>query len=180
MDKTLTILSLDKAISKLYFQKFLESIQVELLVCNTHFPTTIQVYHYTRFGDHLCLPTLEKSQLSDYSEHNKWHRQETVPLQKQPTRTQSMLQQKYPSDEWIRVFTDGSATEETEDGGGGIYIEWPDGSSYEYQASIPTGMHSSNYKAEAEALLEGANILSQDKATYDCKVVFLTDAKSVL
>ncbi|GFS15378.1 reverse transcriptase [Elysia marginata] len=43
--------------------------------------------------------------------------------------TQNMLDKKYPSNYWIRAFTDGSASEAVRDGGGGVYIEWPDNSS---------------------------------------------------
>ena len=44
--------------------------------------------------------------------------------------------------------------------------------------SIPTGKHSTNYKAEAEALQ--ARVLANSEATYNTKVVLLTDARSVL
>ena len=50
---------------------------------------------------------------------------------------QKMLQENYPADKWIRAYTDGSAKEATTDGGGGIYIEWPNGLSQ--RMSIPTG-----------------------------------------
>ncbi|GFS19603.1 reverse transcriptase [Elysia marginata] len=43
--------------------------------------------------------------------------------------SQNMLDKKYPSNYWIRAFTDGSASEAVRDGGGGVYIEWPDNSS---------------------------------------------------
>ena len=92
--------------------------------------------------------------------------------------TQDMLKEKYPSDHWIRAFTDGSASEAIRDGGGGIYIEWPDKTSS--SISIPTGKHSTNYKAEAEALQEAARVLANSEATYNTKVVLLTDARSVL
>ena len=92
--------------------------------------------------------------------------------------TQDMLKEKYPSDHWIRAFTDGSASEAIRDGGGGIYIEWPDKTSS--SISIPTGKHSTNYKAEIEALQEAARVLANSEATYNTKVVILTDARSVL
>ena len=92
--------------------------------------------------------------------------------------TQDMLNHCYPSDEWTRVYTDGSAKEASNDGGGGVYIEWPGGKTY--GTSIPTGQYSSNYKAEADALEEAATILANDEKTYNTKVVLLTDAKSVL
>ena len=92
--------------------------------------------------------------------------------------TQDMLKEKYPPDYWIRAFTDGSASEAIRDGGGGIYIEWPDNTSS--SISIPTGKYSTNYKAEAEALQEAARVLANSEATYNTKVVLLTDARSVL
>ena len=48
------------------------------------------------------------------------------------------------------------------------------------ETSIPTGLHSSNYKAEAEALQEAALTLLSRTDTYNSKVVLLSDAKSVL
>ena len=84
----------------------------------------------------------------------------------------------YAADTWIRAYTDGSAKEATTDGGGGIYIEWPNGLSQ--RMSIPTGKYSSNYRAESEALIEAATALRNHRDTYDSKVVLLTDAKSVL
>ena len=83
----------------------------------------------------------------------------------------------YPSENWIRVYTDGSAEEAVSNGGAGVYIEWPNGTTLE--KSFPTGKHSSNYKAEATALEEAADILSSPKS-HKQNVVFLTDAKSVL
>ncbi|GFS18323.1 reverse transcriptase [Elysia marginata] len=92
--------------------------------------------------------------------------------------TQNMLDKKYTSNYWIRAFTDGSASEAVRDGGGGVYIEWPDNSSS--KISIPTGKYSTNYKAEAEALQEAAKVLVNSEATHHARVVLLTDAGSVL
>ena len=36
-----------------------------------------------------------------------------------------------PSENWIRVYTDGSAEEAVSNGGAGVYIEWPDGTTLE-------------------------------------------------
>ena len=83
----------------------------------------------------------------------------------------------YPSENWIRVYTDGSAEEAVSNGGAGVYIEWPDGTTLE--RSFPTGKHSSNYKAKATALEAAADILSSPKS-HEQNVVFLTDDKSVL
>ncbi|GFS07811.1 RNA-directed DNA polymerase from mobile element jockey [Elysia marginata] len=71
-----------------------------------------------------------------------------------------------------------AASEAVRDGGGGVYIKWPDNSSS--KISIPTGKYSTNYKAEAEALQEAAKVLVNSEATYHAKVVLLTDARSVL
>ncbi|GFR94183.1 reverse transcriptase [Elysia marginata] len=89
-----------------------------------------------------------------------------------------MLDKKYPSNYWIRAFTDGSATEAVQDGGCGVYIKWPNNSSS--KISIPTGKYSTNYKAEAEALQEAAKVLVNSEATHHTKVFLLTDARSVL
>ena len=50
---------------------------------------------------------------------------------------------------------------------------------YKEHVSIPTGLHSTNYKAEAMALEEAATILEKSESTKN-NVVFLTDALSVL
>ena len=92
--------------------------------------------------------------------------------------TQGMLKEKYPPDHWIRAFTEGSASQAIQDGGGGIYIEWPDNTSS--SISIPAGKYSTNYKAEAEARQEAARVLVNSEATYNTKVVLVTDARSVL
>ncbi|GFR96635.1 hypothetical protein ElyMa_004456700 [Elysia marginata] len=89
--------------------------------------------------------------------------------------TQNMLDKKYPSYYWIIAFTDGSASEAVQDGGGGVYIKWTDNSSS--KISIQTGKYSTNYKAEAEALQEAAKVLVNSEATHHAKVVLLTDAR---
>jgi len=91
--------------------------------------------------------------------------------------TLAMLEEKYPADAWIRAFTDGSATNATERGGAGVYIQYPNG---QWQAEAKaTGLHCTNYRSEEEALISAANIISC-KAGPDDQVVFLTDALSVL
>nr|XP_022335859.1 ribonuclease H1-like [Crassostrea virginica] len=90
-----------------------------------------------------------------------------------------MLDEKYPSENWARVYTDGSATNATTNGGAGVYIEYPNGE--KQSMAIPTGLHCSNYKAEEEALLHAANyIINNAEAHENIQVVFLTDALSVL
>ena len=77
--------------------------------------------------------------------------------------TQKYIEHHFPSGEWIWVYTDGSATEAVRNGGGGVYIEWPDGTSESH--AIPTGLFSSNYRAEIAALKEAASILKNHSKT---------------
>ena len=88
-----------------------------------------------------------------------------------------MLDDAYPKEAWIREYTDGSSNEAIKNGGAGIYIEYPDGQGK--SAAIPTGLHCTNFKAEVEALVHAANIISESSSP-DMQVVFLTDAQSVL
>ena len=39
----------------------------------------------------------------------------------------SMLEEEYPSETWVRVYTEGSATNVTTKRGAGIYIKYPNG-----------------------------------------------------
>ena len=66
----------------------------------------------------------------------------------------------YPSISWERAYTDGSAEEAAKNGGGGIFIELPDGRSI--RRSVATGQQSTNYRAEAYALLTAAQTLNQE------------------
>ena len=66
--------------------------------------------------------------------------------------TCTYLDKNFPGEEWIRVYTDGSAEKAVANGGSGVYIEMPDQKTIE--SSIPTGTHCSNYKAELEAIKE--------------------------
>ena len=59
-----------------------------------------------------------------------------------------------------------------------MYIQWPDGTSESH--AIPTGLFSSNYRAEIAAPEEPASILKNHSKTLKYRVVLLTDAKSVL
>ena len=62
-------------------------------------------------------------------------------------------------------------------GGGGIFIQYPDRT--EEKISIPTGVYSTNYKAEATSL-EKAAIHLQQKPESHHSIVFFSDALSVL
>ena len=91
--------------------------------------------------------------------------------------TMSMLEERYPREAWIRIYTDGSATDAVRRGGAGVYIQFPNGR--RQAEAIPTGQHCTNYKAEAEALVHAANII-RDVTDPQSQLVFLTDAMSVL
>ena len=86
----------------------------------------------------------------------------------------------YP-DEWIRIYTDGSATRGTSNAGYGSRVEFPDGSCAELFDSC--GKHCSNYDAESEAILKSLDFVSsqfEGKLKEENNVVIFTDAKSVL
>jgi ribonuclease HI len=89
----------------------------------------------------------------------------------------SILEEKYPSESWVKVYTDGSATNATTKGGAGIYIQYTNGE--QQSEAIPTDLHYSNYKAEGEAIIHAAKLQSC-KVDNNTQVVFLTDALSVL
>ena len=91
--------------------------------------------------------------------------------------TDAFLNKHYPCDCWTRVYTDGSAENAVRNGGAGVCEQHSKDD--EEHVSIPTGLHSTNYKAEAMALEEAATLLERSKRTKN-NVVFLTDALSVL
>ena len=91
--------------------------------------------------------------------------------------TLAMIAERYPQEAWAHVYTDGSATNAVADGGAGISVVFPDGEITE--RSVPTGKHCTNYRAEAEALMQAASTVhDSDKEPH--QVVFLSDALSVL
>ena len=67
----------------------------------------------------------------------------------------------YPSTTWARAYTDGSAEEAANNGGGGVFIKLPDGRSI--RKSVATAQQSTNYRAEAYALLTAAQTLNQEE-----------------
>ncbi|GFS25843.1 hypothetical protein ElyMa_005194100 [Elysia marginata] len=69
--------------------------------------------------------------------------------------TNKHLDKKYPIKEWIRIYTDGSATDAVINGGGGVYATLPDGTTLE--RSFACGMQCTNYKAETGDIKEKRN-----------------------
>ena len=87
------------------------------------------------------------------------------------------LQQCYPRETWTYIFTDGLAEDATCHGGAGVYLKYPDGT--DDRLSFATGLYSTNYKAETEALRAvAAHIENSPHLSH--RVVFLSDALSVL
>ena len=84
----------------------------------------------------------------------------------------------YPQDTWIHVYTDGSATDAVQDGGAGSLIYLPNGQTLE--AASATGKYCTNYDAEVRALEQGAQAVIDLTYTNSEDVVFLTDSQSVL
>ena len=87
------------------------------------------------------------------------------------------LQQCYPKETWTYIFTDGSAEDATCNGGAGVYVKYPDGT--DDRLSFATGLYSTNYKAEAEALRAAAAHI-ENSPHLSHRVVFLSDALSAL
>ena len=57
--------------------------------------------------------------------------------------TLAMISEEYPPDKWVHVYTDGSATNAVKNGGAGIVIHHPNGSTK--TASAATGVHCSTH-----------------------------------
>ena len=91
--------------------------------------------------------------------------------------TLEVLSVAYPSTTWARAFTDGPAEEATKSDRGGAFIKLPDGRSI--GKSVATGQQSTNYRAEAYALLAAAQTLNQEDRL-PTNTVFLTDCRPIL
>ena len=91
--------------------------------------------------------------------------------------TQEYLETNYPKESWALGHSDGSYENAVRNGGAGVYIQYAGGK--EGKISLTTGLYSTNYKAEAEALkTAAAHIEASTHASPN--VVLLTDALSVL
>nr|KAG5706601.1 hypothetical protein BaRGS_005671 [Batillaria attramentaria] len=91
--------------------------------------------------------------------------------------TKALIDEKYPGEAWVQVYTDGSATQAVSNGGAGVFIRYPDGQTE--SVAVPTGKHCSNYSAEVKALQAAASVIQTAGSEYH-QFVFLTDARSVL
>ena len=105
------------------------------------------------------------------------HSKDEVSSVIQKSLTLTMMEDKYPQEAWTQVFTDGSATNATKNGGAGVFVRLPDGNIL--SEAIPTGINCTNYRAEVEALVLAAGMIRDTTEEHD-QVVFFTDARSVL
>ena len=87
------------------------------------------------------------------------------------------LQHCYPKETWTYTFTDGSAEGATCNGEAVVYVKHPDGT--DDRLSFETGLHSTNYKAETEALRAAASHI-ENSPHLSHRLVFLSGALSVL
>ena len=83
----------------------------------------------------------------------------------------------YPSSTWTHAYTDGSAKNSIENGGGGILLNLKNGA--KKTQSVATGKFSSNFKAEVEALKTAAEMLLMEE-NKEINIVIFTDAKSAV
>ena len=86
------------------------------------------------------------------------------------------IAENYPPETWTHVYTYGSATKATTDGGAGIIIQYPSGATQ--TASSATGKHCTNYRAETEALKQAATLVKD--SLEPCSPTVIIDAISVL
>ena len=93
------------------------------------------------------------------------------------TLTMTMIQERFDSRLWAQIYTDGSADQATRNGGAGVLIRLPN--SEPISLSYATGMRSTNFRAEAVALLHGARAVLALDPVPD-RVVFLSDSRSIL
>ena len=88
--------------------------------------------------------------------------------------TLSYIDDFYPQDTWIRICTDGSATDAIQDGGAGSKSIYQ----METESATITGKHGTNYAAEVKALSQGAKATLDIVGNHNEDVVFLTDSIS--
>ena len=91
--------------------------------------------------------------------------------------TLEMMHRNYPQEIWTHIFTDGSAEGAVKNGGAGVYVRYPDGSTT--SSTYPTGKISTNFRAEACAILQATKTLNQSGRITENTVIF-TDCKSVM
>ena len=79
--------------------------------------------------------------------------------------TDAFLNIHYPCDSWTRVYTDDSAENAVRNGGAGVCVQHSVDD--EEHVSIPTGLHSTNYKAEVTLDIDLTAGVSSNKPILD-------------
>ena len=97
--------------------------------------------------------------------------------QLQKALTLEMIQNRYPNNTWTQIYTDGSAENAVRNGGSGVYIRRPDGTTT--SLSTPAGDLSSNYRAELHALTAATEHQIGEGSSQQ-HIVLLTDSLSAL
>jgi ribonuclease HI len=82
------------------------------------------------------------------------------------------LNTKYPSEEWLRVYTDGSLTVEGEGVRAGVYSEL-------FSHYLAVGKNKTVFEGECQAILYALTQLLYQQNAYE-EVVILVDSKSVI
>ena len=141
-------------------------------------PDTLQ--HNTKMiHTHSTLPAWQREQFPNIKDHIPGiNPKGTQSELERKAVTLEFIQENYPKEEWTHVYTDGSAEEATRNGGSGIFLTLADGRKVHH--CMPTGKHSTNYKAEAEALRLAAEIVTNNKDNTNPRVAFFSDALSVI
>ncbi|GFR94967.1 hypothetical protein ElyMa_002680700 [Elysia marginata] len=87
--------------------------------------------------------------------------------------TNKHLDRKYPTGEWMRIYTDGSATDAVRNGGGKVYATLSDGTTLE--RSFACGRRCTTTRQKQKP-----SNMANNKISKTSKVVILSDARSVL
>jgi ribonuclease HI len=156
-----------KRSSFVHHSRKLEKRDPELL---EHEPKPLQSYTAVPTWERSTFPTIQKTVPGI---GNKGTQSTTA----QKALTLAHIHSSYPEEEWSHVYTDGSATEATRNGGGGIFIKYKE---EEARISIPTGKYSTNYKAEAVSIQTAATHLQENLHKTHKKIAIFSDALSVL
>ena len=156
------------------------SFAIESKLIETENEIIQEIKNLTPLETHASTPPWEKQPQIEIRSHIRTieskHKHSDLELK---DLTSTYLNENLPKEEWIRVYTDGSAENAVTNGGSGVYIEMPDGKTTE--SSIPTGTHCSNYRAELEAIMEALTILGRITPSIpQAKAVILSDSRSAL
>ena len=64
--------------------------------------------------------------------------------------SQTVIEEQYPKESWMQIYTNGSATIAVKNGEAGVLVIYPDGEQHTY--GIATEKTCSNYAAEVESI----------------------------